>query len=41
MVSDAIERYKIDLQLESFKDAKALFGITAAKIAKDKKTKKL
>jgi hypothetical protein len=39
MVLNAIERCKIDLQLESFKDAKRLFGIEAAKIAKDKKKK--
>jgi hypothetical protein len=37
MVSDASERFKIDLQLNSFKDAKELFGIEAAKIARDKK----
>jgi len=37
MVSDASERCKIDLQLNSFKDAKELFGIEAAKIARDKK----
>ena len=41
MVSNAIERCKIDLQLESFKDAKRLFGIEAAKTTKDKKKKKL
>jgi hypothetical protein len=40
MVSNAIERCKIDLQLESFKDAKRLFGIEAAKTTKDKKKKK-
>jgi hypothetical protein len=38
MVSNASERCKIDLQLESFKDAKGLFGIEAAKIVRDKKT---
>jgi hypothetical protein len=37
MVPNAIERCKIDLQLESFKDAKGLFGIEAAKTARDKK----
>ena len=37
MVLDASEMYKIDLQLESFKDAKWLFGIEAAKTARDKK----
>jgi len=40
MVPNAIERCKIDLQLESFKDAKGLFGIEAAKTTKDKKKKK-
>jgi len=40
MVPNAIERCKINLQLESFKDAKRLFVIEAAKIAKDKKKKK-
>ena len=38
MVPNANERCKIDLQLESFKDAKGLFGIEAAKTARDKKT---
>jgi len=37
MVPNASERCKIDLQLESFKDAKGLFGIEAAKTARDKK----
>lgn len=37
MVTDPLERCKIDLQLESFKDAKCLFGIEATKVAKDKK----
>jgi len=37
MVPNANERCKIDLQLESFKDAKRLFGIDAAKTARDKK----
>jgi hypothetical protein len=37
MVSDASERYKIDLQLDSFKDANGLFDIEATKIARDKK----
>jgi hypothetical protein len=37
MVPNAIEICKIDLQLESFKDAKGLFGIEAAKTARDKK----
>jgi len=39
MVPNASERCKIDLQLESFKDAKGLFGIEAAKTARDKKKK--
>jgi len=38
---NAIEDCKIDLQLESFKDAKGLFGIEVAKTARDKKKKKL
>jgi len=38
MVSNASERCKIDLQLESLKDAKGLSGIEAAKTARDKKT---
>ena len=37
MVSDASERYKIDLQLDSFNDANGLFDIEATKIARDKK----
>ena len=37
MVPNASEWCKIDLQLESFKDAKGLFGIEAAKTARDKK----
>jgi len=37
MVPNASERCKIDLQLESFKDAKGLFDIEAAKTARDKK----
>jgi len=37
MVPNAIKRCKIDLQLESFKDAKGLFGIEVAKTARDKK----
>jgi hypothetical protein len=37
MVPNATKRCKIDLQLESFKDAKGLFGIEAAKTARDKK----
>ena len=37
MIPNASERCKIDLQLESFKDAKGLFGIEAAKTARDKK----
>jgi len=37
MVSDANERYKIDLQLNSFNDAKGLFGTEAAKTTRDKK----
>jgi hypothetical protein len=35
---NANERCKIDLQLESLKDAKGLFVIEAAKTAIDKKT---
>jgi len=35
-VPNTSERCKIDLQLESFKDAKG-FGIDAAKTARDKK----
>jgi hypothetical protein len=38
MVPDASERCKIDLQLDSFKDANGLFGIEVAKITRDKKT---
>ena len=38
MVPDASERCKIDLQLDSFKDASGLFGIEAAKITREKKT---
>lgn len=38
MVPNASKMCKIDLQLESFKDAKGLFGIEAGKIARDKKT---
>ena len=38
MVSNASERCKIDLQLESFKDSKWLFCIDAAKTTRDKKT---
>jgi hypothetical protein len=41
MVPNASERCKINLQLESFKDAKRLFGIEAAKTARDKKKKNL
>jgi hypothetical protein len=37
MVPDSSERCKIDLQLDSFKDANGLFGIEAAKITMDKK----
>ena len=37
MVPNASERCKIDLQLESFKDTKGLFGIEAAKTTRDKK----
>ena len=37
MVPNASERCKIDLQLESFKDAKGLFDIDAAKTTRDKK----
>jgi hypothetical protein len=39
MVPNAIEICKIDLQLESFKDTKGLFGIEAAKTARGKKKK--
>jgi len=39
-VPNASERCKINLQLESFKDAKGLFGIEAAKTTRDKKKKK-
>ena len=35
MVPNASEWCKIDLQLESFKDAKGLFGIEAAKTTRD------
>jgi hypothetical protein len=35
MVPNTIERCKIDLQLESFKNVKGLFGIEAAKTTKD------
>jgi hypothetical protein len=38
-VPNASERCKIDLQLESFKDAKGLFGIEASKTTRDKKKK--
>ena len=38
MVPDASERCKINLQFDSFKDAKGLFSIEAANIARDKKT---
>jgi hypothetical protein len=38
MMPNASERCKIDLQLESFKDAKGLFGIKAVKTVRDKKT---
>jgi len=41
MVPNVSERCKIDLQLESFNNAKGLFGIEAAKTARDKKKKKL
>jgi hypothetical protein len=34
---DVIERCKINLQLESFNDAKGLFGIEAANTTGDKK----
>jgi hypothetical protein len=34
MMPNASERYKIDLQLKSFKDAKGLFGIEAADTTK-------
>jgi hypothetical protein len=37
MVPDSSERCKIDLQLDSFKDANGLFGIEAAKITRDKR----
>jgi signal recognition particle subunit SEC65 len=38
MVPDTSERCKINLQLDSVKDASGLFGIEAAKITRDKKT---
>lgn len=38
MVPDANERIKIDMQLESFKNARGLFGIEPAIIAIMKKT---
>jgi hypothetical protein len=41
MVPNASERCKIELQLESFKDAKGLFGIEVAKTTRDKKKLKL
>jgi len=34
---DVIERCKINLQLESFNDAKGLFGIEATNTTRDKK----
>ena len=34
MIADAKERAKIDLQFESFKDAKGLFGIEFAILAR-------
>ena len=37
MVSNASEMCKINLQLDSFKDANGLFDIEATKIARDKK----
>ena len=41
MVSDSSERCKINLQFDSFKDAKGLFGIKAARTTSCKKTSKL
>ena len=38
MVSNDVERNKVDLQLDIFSEAKGLFGIEAAKKARDKKT---
>ena len=38
MIADAKERAKIDLQFESFKDAKGLFGIEFAISARQSKT---
>ena len=38
MVPDEVERGKVDLQLNIFSEAKGLFGIAAAKKARDKKT---
>jgi hypothetical protein len=38
MVPDEEERGKVDLQLNIFSEAKGLFGIEAAKKARDKKT---
>jgi hypothetical protein len=35
MVPNASERCKIDLQIESFNDAKGLFGIEVAKTTRD------
>jgi hypothetical protein len=40
IVFDAIEMCIIDLQLESFKDAKGLFGIEVTITTRDKKKKK-
>lgn len=37
MVTDLVEKCKIDLQLESLKDTKCLFGIEVAKVGRDKK----
>ena len=38
MVPNEVERNKVDLQLDIFSEAKGLFGIATAKIARDKKT---
>ena len=38
MVPNKVDRAKVDLQLDIFSEAKGLFGIEAAKVARDKKT---
>ena len=37
MVPNEVERNKVDLQLDIFSEAKGLFAIEAAKVARDKK----